>query len=126
MDLATEISPETRTAVSNEIARIHAQHFGRGPEETKTFADDRFVFCVMRGGLTQLERTLIDGGAVDLVRAVRLRFQELMAPVFFEAVERVVGRPVIDYHSQLLMNAQHVVEVFVLGEPRRDATTEVG
>jgi uncharacterized protein YbcI len=114
-----------RTAISNEVARIHADHYGRGPEAVRTYAEDQFVFTVMRGVLTRAEETLVDGGEVRLVRDVRLRFEELLRDEFTGAVADIVGRPVVDYHSQLLFAARHVVEIFVLGE-EPDGRTDIG
>ena len=49
--------------------------YGKGPTKAKTFLNDNYVFCVMEGGLTRNEETLIERGHEDLVRNYRLRFQ---------------------------------------------------
>ena len=114
--MAREITGEMLAAVSTEMVRLKAHHYGKGPVEAKSYINDDFLFCVMKGGLTRVEETLIGGGDESLVRQVRLRFQELMHTVFCDAVEKITGRVVVTYHSQLLVNPDFIVEIFVLGD----------
>jgi uncharacterized protein YbcI len=71
----------------------------------------------MKGGLTRNELTLIEKGEEMLVRQYRLRFQEAMADATTEAVERITGRRVVGYHSQIVFDPEHAVEFFVLDRP---------
>jgi hypothetical protein len=48
--------------------------YGRGPTHAKTYRCDEYVVCVMSGGMTRDEETMIRGGAQDAVRDYRLRF----------------------------------------------------
>ena len=111
-----EITGEMLAAISAEIVRLKAHHYGKGPLEAKSYSNDNYVFCVMKGGLTRVEETLIASGDEALVRQVRLRFQEQMHTVFRDAVEKITGRVVIGYNSQLIVNPDHVVEIFILGD----------
>jgi uncharacterized protein YbcI len=83
----------------------------------KTFLNDNYVFCVMEGGLTRNEETLVERGHEDLVRNFRLRFQEAMEEPTVEAVQRITGCSVIGYHSQIVFNPERVFEIFVLDRP---------
>lgn len=114
--MAKRITKEMLAAISAELVRLKAHHYGKGPVEAKSYINDNFLFCVMKGGLTRVEETLISSGDEDLVRRVRLRFQEQMHTVFRDAVEKVTGRVVVAYNSQLLINPDHIVEIFVLGD----------
>jgi uncharacterized protein YbcI len=76
--------------------------YGKGPTKAKTFLNDNYVFCVMEGGLTRNEETLIERGHEDLVRTYRLCFQEAMTEPTVEAVQRITGCSVIGYHSQIV------------------------
>lgn len=114
--MAKRITKEMLAAISAELVRLKAHHYGKGPVEAKSYINDNFLFCVMKGGLTRVEETLISSGDEDLVRQVRLRFQEQMHTVFRDAVEKVTGRVVVAYNSQLLVNPDHIVEIFVLGD----------
>ena len=40
-----------------------------------------------------------------------------MAEATTEAIERVTGRRVLAYHSQIVFNPEHAVEFFVLDSP---------
>jgi uncharacterized protein YbcI len=71
----------------------------------------------MEGGLTRNEDTLIQRGHEDLVRNYRLRFQEAMDEPTIEAIQRITGRNVIGYHSQIVFNPERAFEIFVLDRP---------
>ena len=103
--------------VSNAMVGLKKKFYGRGPTAAKTFINDNYVFCVLDGGLTQNEKTLLDAGEERLVRQYRLRFQEVMTEQTTEAVERITGRKVLTYHSQILFDPAIAVEMFVLDSP---------
>jgi uncharacterized protein YbcI len=64
--------------------------------------------------LTTVEQTLVQNGQKDLVRAVRLTFQEATADRFKQAVAEATGREVIAYHSQVTFDPPLGFEIFVL------------
>jgi uncharacterized protein YbcI len=106
--------------VSNAMVGLKKKFYGRGPTKAKAFINDNYVFCVLHGGLTQNEKTLLDAGEARLVRSYRLRFQEVMAEPTTEAVERITGRKVLTYNSQIMFDPTVVVEMFILdGEPAK-------
>ena len=107
-------------AITREMVRIKSQHYGKGATEAKTYQCDSFIFCVMKGGMTPVERNLLEHGDTDLVRQVRLRFQHNNGETFREAVERITGRRVLSYESQVLFAPDYVVEIFVLDDGLRD------
>jgi uncharacterized protein YbcI len=119
MDDSDHLSGETLDALSRGMVRLKAELYGRGPVEARAFQNGEFVFCVMKGGLTTVERTLLEARDEPLVRNVRLRFQEQMAPRFVEVAERVTGRRVLTYQSQILFDPDFIVEMFVLAPPSR-------
>ena len=53
--------------------------------------------------MTTVEHTLAEKGRMDMVRRVRLVFQEAMAASFKGVVEQALGRRVVAYHSQILV-----------------------
>lgn len=110
------VSGEILSAISNEMVRLKAQHYGKGPVEAKSYLNDDFLFVVMKGGMTPVEQTLIEGGDAVLVRRVRLRFQEQMSTAFKDAVERLVGRKVLAYQSQVLFDPDYAIEIFLLSD----------
>jgi uncharacterized protein YbcI len=106
-----------RSEISNAMVGLKKEFYGKGPTKAKTFLNDNYVFCVMEGGLTRNEETLVGRGHEDLVRNYRLRFQEAMVDPTIEAVERITGRKVIGYHSQIVFNPERAFEIFVLDQP---------
>lgn len=116
MSAQDEISGETLAAVSRELVRLTAEHYGKGATEAKTYVSDDWLFCVLKGGMTKVERTLLEHGDDHLVRQVRMRFQENMDDSFIEVVRRVTGREVRGYVSQVMFDPDFVFEIFLLGE----------
>ena len=101
--------------VTNAVVQLHRTHYGRGPTHSKSFLINDVLVCVMRDVLTTVERTLIEAGEIDGVRGTRLAFRDAMQDAFKAAVEEVLGRPVLGYTSQVLVDEALAVEFFVLG-----------
>lgn len=101
--------------ITNGIVHLFSEYYGRGPTRAKTYMlEDRYVVTILRDTLTTVERTLAENGEVDLVRRVRLTFQEAMASSFKGVVERALRRKVIAYHSQILVTPDVGIEFFFL------------
>jgi uncharacterized protein YbcI len=102
-----------RSAISQAIVRIHAEHYGKGATQAKTYVWENLVVTVLRDVLTVAERTLIDVGRAEIVRDVRTTFQSSLEPAFRAAVERLTGRRVHSFMSQIDPIRGLSVEVFV-------------
>jgi uncharacterized protein YbcI len=105
--------------ISNAIVGILREHYGRGPTKAKTYLNDNYLLTVTEDLLTTVEQTLVARGDQELVRKMRLRFQEVVADRFIGAVESATGRKVIAYHSQVTFDPAMGFEIFVL-EPAAD------
>jgi uncharacterized protein YbcI len=105
--------------ITNAIVRLHRTHYGKGPTRSKSYLIDDVLICVMREIFTTVERTLIDAGEDDMVRQTRLAFQEAMQDTFKSAIEEILGRPVLGITSQVLIDRDTAIEVFVLGPGNR-------
>src|SRR5215207_11616850 len=90
-----------RSAISRAIVRIHAEHYGKGATQAKTYAFDNLIVTVLRDVFTTVERTLIDFERADTVRDVRTTFQQMMGQAFIDAVEELTGRRVESFMSQI-------------------------
>lgn len=106
---------ERLAEVSNAVVGIFSECYGRGPTKAKSYAFDDYVVCVIEDILTTVERTLVSNGQEELVRKVRLTFQEIESEKFKAAVSEVMGRPVLAYHSQVTFEPVLGFEIFVLG-----------
>jgi uncharacterized protein YbcI len=113
----TERRPGLRAEISNAMVGLKKEFYGKGPTKAKTYINDNYVLCVLQGGLTRNEETLIAAGQESLVREYRLKFQEAMAAPTVEAIERLTGRKVLGYHSQIVFDPEHGFEIFVLDAP---------
>ena len=106
---------EELAAVTNGIVQLFSEYYGRGPTKAKSYLlDERIVVCVLEDTMTTVEQTLFKNGNKDMVRQVRLTFQEAMADEFKGVVEQALGRRVAGYHSQLTMEPDIGFEFFVL------------
>jgi uncharacterized protein YbcI len=121
--LGVELAEVTKGMVS-----LHRRFYGKGPTKAKTYAVNDTVICVLEGGFTTVERTLIDEHDVDAVLQVRRSFQRAMEEMFTAVVENALGRKVIAYMSQIHADPDMAVELFVLGpDPAaQDLTGEHG
>jgi uncharacterized protein YbcI len=106
---------EQLAAVTNGIVQLFREYYGRGPNKAKSYLlDERIVVCVLEDTMTTVEQTLVKNGHNDMVRQVRLTFQEAMASEFKLVVEQAMERRVSAYHSQLTMDPDMGFEFFVL------------
>ena len=111
-----QASGERLAAISNAVVGIFSEYYGRGPTKAKSYVFDNYVLCVLEDILTTVERTLVERGQEDLVRTVRLTFQEAVSDTFTGAVSEIMGRKVISYHSQVIFDPPMGFEIFVLEE----------
>jgi uncharacterized protein YbcI len=105
---------ELQAALSNAIVRILREFYGKGAARSRTMLFDEYVFVILEDVLTTAELTLRNGGAGGLVRRVRMRFEDLMTATFVGEVERLTGRTVVAYHSQVVLEPPSCFEIFVL------------
>lgn len=101
-------------AISNGLTHLHMQFYGRGPTKAKTHLVDDIVVCVLWDGFTTVEETLIARDEAGAVEAFRRRFQTAMEAQFTEVIERATGREVRAYMSQVHVDPNVAVELFLL------------
>jgi uncharacterized protein YbcI len=90
------------------------EFYGRGPTRAKSYYEDDLVVCVLRGGFSRVEQTLLDGGRGGAVIQQRIEFQEVMRERFDDVVERATGRKVIGFMSGNQQEPDMMCEVFIL------------
>ncbi|HET7121034.1 MAG TPA: Na-translocating system protein MpsC family protein [Solirubrobacterales bacterium] len=105
---------EELTEISDGLVALLKEFYGRGPTQAKSYYQDDLVVCVLRGGYSQVEQTLLDGGRGSAVIQQRMAFQELMRERFEEVIERATGREVIGFMSGNQQEPDMMCEVFVL------------
>src|ERR1700753_3397445 len=102
------------TAVSDGLASLLKKSYGHGPTQAKSYYQDDLVVCILRGGYTQVEQTLLDGGRGTAVIEQRMHFQELMRERFEAVIEGATDRKVIGFMSGNQQDPDLMCEVFVL------------
>jgi uncharacterized protein YbcI len=102
------------TAISDGIVALLKEFYGRGPTRTKSYYEDDIVVCLLRGGFTRVEQTLLEGGRGSAVIQQRMEFQELMRDRFTGVIERATGRQVIGFMSGNQQHPDIMCEVFIL------------
>jgi uncharacterized protein YbcI len=107
------------SAISNKIARIHREHYGRGASRARTVMGADFIICFLEDIYTPVERTLIDAGRFEAVAETRSAFQDTMRDNFVQVVEESAGRKVVGFLSQVHADPDLAVETFIL-EPEAD------
>lgn len=101
-------------AISNEMVRLFARHYGRGPTKARTVMAEDIVVVRMLDPFTIAEKTLIQMGRRDEVRSMRAAFQQELAGEFTGAVERLTGRHVMTFLSDISVDPEMAVAIFFL------------
>ncbi len=107
--------------ISNNMVRAQKEFFGKGPTHARSYILDDMLIIVMRGGLTTAEQTMLDFGHPDLVRQFRQLFENEMTERLTDMVERLTGRKVATYQSQIMFHPDVVVEMFMFDRVADDA-----
>jgi uncharacterized protein YbcI len=105
---------EIRTAISDGLVALLKDYYGHGPNQTKTYYEDDLVVCLLRGGFTRVEQTLLDGGRGQAVIQQRMEFQEVMRARFEAVIEGATGRRVVGFMSGNQQDPDMICEVFIL------------
>ncbi len=113
---------ELLARISNEMVRAQKEFFGKGPTKAKSYMLDDMLIVVMRGGMTTAEKTMLDFGQEDQVRAFRQLIENEMTERLTTKMEELTGRRIVNHQSQVMFDPDLVVEMFVFdSEGGRDA-----
>jgi uncharacterized protein YbcI len=102
------------SAISDGMVALLKEFYGHGPTRTKSYFADDLVVCVLRGGFSRVEQTLLEGGRGPAVIEQRMAFQDLMRQRFEEVIEQATGRRVIGFMSGNQQHPDMMCEVFIL------------
>ena len=102
------------TAISDGLVALLKEFYGRGPTRAKAYYQDDLVVCLLHGGFSRVEQTLLEGGRGPSVIHQRMEFQELMRERFEGVIEGATGRRVIGFMSGNQQNPDIMCEVFIL------------
>lgn len=114
-------SPAARGALvsqlSREIVQLHARLYGRGPTKARSYLQNDYAVCILEEIFTTAERTLIGAGSSAHVSETRNKFQEAVKDEFIGVVERITGRGVKVFLSQVDVDANLALEFFIFADP---------
>jgi uncharacterized protein YbcI len=113
-------------AVSRGLVAAKREFYGKGPEHAKTYVMDDVMMCVMRGGKTTAEDTMLQSGMKDMVRAYRQLFQNQMEERLVGMIEQLTERKVLTYQSQVLFDPFTVIEIFMFDRPLAESGGDDG
>jgi uncharacterized protein YbcI len=105
---------EVLTAISDGMVALLKEFYGRGPTRAKSYYEDDLVVCVLRGGFSRVEETLLAGGRGQAVIQQRMEFQEVMRQRFAKVIEDATGKRVIGFMSGNQQDPDLMCEVFIL------------
>jgi uncharacterized protein YbcI len=100
--------------IANAITKLHREYYGRGSASARTVMGRDHIVVFLDDIYTTVERTLIDGGKIEIVRDTRKAFQELLGQDFIDVVEQATGRQVAAFMSEIHVNPDVACEMFVL------------
>jgi uncharacterized protein YbcI len=110
----TQAHGDVLTAISDGMVALLKEFYGRGPTRAKSYYEDDLVVCVLRGGFSRVEETLLEGGRGQAVIQQRMEFQEVMRGRFTDVIEAATGRRVIGFMSGNQQHPDLMCEVFIL------------
>jgi uncharacterized protein YbcI len=102
------------TEISDGLVALLKEYYGRGPTRVKSYVQDDLVVCLLRGGFSRVEQSLLDGGRGDAVIEQRMAFQDIMRDRFEAVIEQATGRRVIGFMSGNQQDPDIMCEVFIL------------
>jgi uncharacterized protein YbcI len=111
---ASRAHGDVLTAISDGMVGLLKDFYGHGPTRAKSYYADDLVVCVLRGGFSRVEETLLEGGRGNSVIQQRMEFQEVMRERFARVIEDATGRQVIGFMSGNQQHPDLMCEVFIL------------
>lgn len=108
---------ELNAAVTREVVRIHTASLGRGPRKSFSFYNGNVIVSVLHEGLSRAERTLVDAGDAEAVRAMRKSLRMAISDELRESVEELTGREVVALLSDSHVDPDVAIEIFILDYP---------
>ena len=100
--------------ITRSVVRLHKEYLGHGPTKARTYSDDDLVVCVLQGGFTKAERTLLDHGRNGAVIDQRQALDEALRQPLSDMIERLVERRVVGFTSAVQLDGELSTVVFLL------------
>ena len=105
--------------ISRSVVRLHKEHIGQGPTKARTYIGEDLVVCVLQGGFSKAERTLLEHGRTGAVIDQRQALDEALRQPLIDTIERLVDRRVVGLTRGVEPDGELSTEVFLLEPARR-------
>ena len=106
--------------ITRSVVGLHKEYIGQGPTRARTYICDDLVVCVLQGGFSRAERTLLEHDRAGAVIHHRQALDEALRRPLSDMIERLVGRRVVGITSAVQPDGELSTVVFVL-KPARSA-----
>jgi uncharacterized protein YbcI len=104
-------------ALSDAMVKLHKETFGRGPTNARCYLASNSVVCLLFGGLTPAERTLLASAGTRAVEEQRQALHRVMREPARELVEEQLSRRVTAMTMATDPANELETAVFVLDAP---------
>jgi len=120
---ATTLQPQDATRpdraglleeLTRSVVHLHKEYIGHGPSRARTYISDDVVVCVLQGGFTRAERTLLERGRTEGVIQQRRAVDEALRQPLSDTVERLLERRVVGFTSAVQPAGELSTVVFLL------------
>ena len=100
--------------ISEDIARLYLETFGKGPMRVETYLNQDVVTTVLHEVFTVAEKLMVEEGKLDSVLSTRMHWQRVTDARFRACIGAATGRHVIAAVSGFDPVHDFASEVFVL------------
>jgi uncharacterized protein YbcI len=100
--------------VSEAVVRVHKRHIGKGPTKARTTLCGDVLLTRLEDVLTRAETTAIQLGRAQDVREMRGTVVRAQTREFVREVERITGRRVARFSSEVHLGSSRSLALFVL------------
>jgi uncharacterized protein YbcI len=104
--------------ITRSVVRLHKEYIGQGPTQARTHIGEDLVVCVLQGGFSRAERTLLERGRPEAVIHQRHALDEALRQPLSDMIERLVERRVVGFTSAVQPDGELSTLVFLLKPAR--------
>ena len=80
--------------VTRRLVQLYEQRWGFGPATEQSYLTGDVLTCVLEGGFSRVEQSVLDRGRGEVVHQTRDQRCRVLRDQHVAAVEQIVGRPV--------------------------------
>jgi uncharacterized protein YbcI len=117
-DAARRESGALLEEITRSVVHLHKEYIGQGPTQARTHIGEDLVVCVLQGGFSRAERTLLERGRPEAVIDQRHALDEVLRQPLSDMIERLVERRVVGFTSAVQPDRELSTLVFLLKPAR--------